>query len=184
MKNISRRNFMKGIAALSASAVATSILAGCDIHGMEVNTPETGFQSIEDSVEINHENFKMVVNGYEYDNDSKILAVDVTAENYTDQPVTFTSSTPSNKGDAKVIAYADAQTNLDKYTVTFVQGAMVTSLYGKTVPAKVASSAGIVNGKMLFKVDSEYKDWKAITMIMNVKVNDTDIENMEFVINR
>lgn len=183
MKNISRRNFMKGITALGTSAVATSILAGCGIHDMGVNTPETGFQPIEDSVEIDHENFKMTVNGYDYNNDSKILAVDVTAENYTDQPVTFGSAI-ADKGEAKVTAYADAQINLGQHSMTFVQGTTSTSLYEKTVAAKVASSAGVVNGKMLFAVDSEYKDWKAITMIVRVKVDDTDVENMEFVINR
>lgn len=184
MKNFIKRTFTKAIAVAAAATIATGVLAGCNVQGnVEKEDVETGFQPITQSVEIDDETFSMTVNGYEYDNDSKLLTVNVTATNASDQAVTFANDT-SNKGYALATAYADASTNLGNKPLGGVGIASGMSLWGESVPAKTAASDGVVNGNFYFKVDSENKNWKAVTMIVDVKVDDTNTENMKFVINR
>lgn len=187
MKNFIKRTFTKAIAVAAAATIATGVLAGCNVQtDVEKEDVETGFQHITQSVEIDNETFSMTVNGYEYDNDSKILTVNVTATNASDQEVTFADDT-SEKGNAVVTAYADAATQLDNEALTgatFENNHM--SLWKKSVPAKTAASDGVVNGNFYFKVDSENKNWKAVTMIVEVSVDGTESNNekFEFVINR
>lgn len=184
MKNISRRNFMKCAAAASLAVATSAVLTGCKLPvGTESKDEQTGFQPITQTVEIGHENFDLTVNGYEYDNDSKLLAVDVTAKNYTDQDVKFTTAT-STKGDAAVTAYADAVTALDDNALDKAGAVTGVSVWEKSVPKKTATSAGVVNGKLYFTVKSDYKNWNAVTMIVDVNVDGTNTETMKFVINR
>lgn len=190
MKKFFNRAFTKAIAVAAAASIVTGVLAGCNVQpDVEKEDVETGFQPVTQSVEIDNETFSMTVNGYEYDNNSKLLTVKVTATNASDHAVTINGSEGVT---ASVKAYADAITDLNqgklKMTVNASNGL---SIWNKTVPAKVGASDGVVSGNLYFRVDSEYKNWKAVTMIVNVvdnasknKADISDSGKLEFVINR
>lgn len=189
-----KKFFKKGVAIVAATAITTMMLAGCNMNNnIEKDDVETGFQPITQVAEINNEDFVLTVTGYQYDNDSKVLAVNVTATNYSDQAVTITNKKPTTGVYATAQAYADAETNLATAVLSQAGfGKNGVSLWDKTVPAKVGASAGVATGSLYFNVDSEYKDWKAVTMSVSIK-NDTNapvsnvtIENADltFVINR
>lgn len=192
MKNISRRSFIKGVAVASLAVAASTVLTGCTLPvGTESKDEATGFQPVTQVTEINNEDFILSVTGYQYDNDSKVLAVNVTATNYSDKAVTITNTEPTTGVYATALAYADAETNLDDADLaqaTFGKNGV--SLWNKTVPEKVGASAGVATGSLYFNVGSEYKDWKAVTMTVSIAdATDTEpatIENADltFVINR
>lgn len=192
MKKFFNRALTKAIAVAAAASIATGVLAGCNVQGnVEKEDVETGFQHVTQVTEINNEDFILSVTGYQYDNDSKVLAVNVTATNYSDKAVTITNTEPTTGVYATALAYADAETNLDDADLaqaTFGKNGV--SLWNKTVPAKVGASAGVATGSLYFNVGSEYKDWKAVTMTVSIAdATDTEpatIENADltFVINR
>lgn len=192
MKNFIKRTFTKAIAVAAAATIATGVLAGCNVQGnVEKDDVETGFQPVTQVTEINNEDFILSVTGYQYDNDSKVLAVNVTAANYSDQAVKITNADQSNGVYASAHAYADAETNLGTAALSQATfGNNGVSLWGKTVPAKVGASAGVATGSLYFNVGSKYKDWKAVTMTVSIKdatdPNPATIENadLNFVINR
>lgn len=192
MKNFIKRTFTKAIAVAAAATIATGVLAGCNIqHNVEKDDVETGFQPVTQVTEINDEDFILSVTGYQYDNDSKVLAVNVTATNYSDQAVTITNTVPATGVYATAQAYADAETNLATAVLSQASfGKNGVSLWDKTVPAKVGASAGVATGSLYFNVGSKYKDWKAVTMTVSIKdatdPNPATIENadLNFAINR
>lgn len=192
MKKFFNRAFTKAIAVAAAATIATGVLAGCNIQpNVEKEDVETGFQPVTQVTEINNEDFTLSVTGYQYDNDSKVLAVNVTATNYSDQAVKITNADQSSGVYASAHAYADAETNLGTAALSQATfGNNGVSLWGKTVPAKVGASAGVATGSLYFNVGSKYKDWKAVTMTVSIEdATDPDpatIENadLNFVINR
>lgn len=192
MKNFIKRTFTKAIAVAAAATIATGVLAGCNIQpNVEKDDVETGFHPVTQVTEINDEDFILSVTGYQYDNDSKVLAVNVTATNYSDQAVTITNTVPATGVYASAHAYADAETNLGTAALSQATfGNNGVSLWGKTVPAKVGASAGVATGSLYFNVGSKYKDWKAVTMTVSIEdatdPNPATIENadLNFVINR
>lgn len=188
---IFKNTFKKIVAVVAAASMATMMLAGCNTAKVEENDVTTGFQPVTQVTEINNEDFILAVTGYQYDNDSKVLAVNVTATNYSDQAVTIANKAPSSGVYATAHAYADAETNLGTAGLnqaTFGNNGV--SLWDKTVPAKVGASAGVATGSLYFNVGSEYKDWKAVTMTVSIadktSQNPATIENADltFVINR
>lgn len=188
MKNFIKRTFTKAIAVAAAASIAAGVLAGCNTQpNVEKDDVETGFQSIMQSIEIGNETFRMCVDGYEYNNDSHILAVDVSVANFSDKDITIVSGT-AGEGEVSVKAYADAVTSLEGSPLNGVDFASDEScLWGKTVSAKTGSSAGVAIGKLYFQVIPKYKDWNAVTMIATVNssnITDTSEGKLEFVINR
>lgn len=165
---------MKGIltkivSVLLVSVFAASVFTGCSMGVVPPVTEDetTGFQTLSDTASVNDEDLIVEVSGYSYDNDSKILSVNIKATNFSNEAVTLTTTPTGVYASAE--AYVDAVTELNSQPLSIVApNDNQMNIWNKTVPAKVGSSAGVITGNLYFYVDSSYKDWSAVTLVISV----------------
>lgn len=182
-----KKFFKKSVAIVAATAIATMMLAGCNMkNGIEKDDAETGFQPITQSIEFaEDETVTMTVTGYEYDTASGILAINCKAVNDTATDLILNGST--SKGCVTVQAYFDAVTNVGSTgEYPMPAGTFADNIAGKTIASNVNDSVGgALEGKGYFKVPDDNKDWKTVTLVVTVMTEDyTKSETAKFVINR
>lgn len=186
MKNISRRNFMKGVAAASLAVATSAVLTGCKLPvGTEFKDEQTGFQPITQTVEFaEDETVTMTVNGYEYSKDSGILAISCKAVNDTKTHLSLDGGT--DKGDVTVTAYFDAVTNVGGSGVSPMSGTFADNIAGKIIASNEYDiDGGDLEGKGYFTVDEKHKEWKTVTLVVDVVVDNSQTKKTaRFVINR
>ena len=160
--------FTKIVAVLLVSVFAASVFTGCTTMTPPVTEDETtGFQTLSDTASVNDEDLIIEVSGYSYDNDSKILSVNIKATNFSNEAVTLTTTPTGVYASAE--AYVDAVTELNSQPLSIVApNDNQMNIWNKTVPAKVGASAGVITGNLYFYVDSSYKDWSAVTLVISV----------------